>query len=268
MVLPGILTAANMALGFYAITASIQEQWSVAAWCTIASIFVDVFDGRVARWTNSTSKFGIEFDSFADWISFGIAPALMVYLLVLRDYGRLGLAITFLYVLCAGIRLARFNLKAFGEEEVTPYFVGLPTPAAGGILASFVILYDMWAEGNTKVRTIKLVMKQVPVFFHLLPGIIFVLAVLMVSGLRYSSFKKMNLVKPRSVRAFLITVIVCLMIYIYPQNAIFVLFVGYILSGFLEYFWRLYRLRHPAKGFEIKTPEGESWEVKRKEGFF
>lgn len=265
VVLPSMITAINMALGFYGITASIQQEWSAAAWCTIAAIFVDIFDGRVARWTNSTSKFGIEFDSFADLVSFGIAPALMMYLLVLKDFGRLGIAISFLYLLCAAIRLARFNLKAFNEEEPTPYFVGLPSPAAGGILASFVILYDIWAEGK-KARTITLVMKQVPAFFHLLPGIIFILAVLMVSGLRYSSFKKINLLKPRSVRAFLITVIACLMIYIFPQNALFVLFVGYILSGFLEYFWRLYRVRNPIKEFEIKTPQGGSWEIKRKDG--
>ncbi len=269
VILPSILTAANMALGFYAITASIQEQWSVAAWCTIASIFIDIFDGRVARWTRSTSEFGIEFDSFADWISFGIAPAVMVYLLVLRDYGpygRLGLAICFLYVVCAAVRLARFNLKSLGEEEPMPYFVGLPSPAAGGIIASSVILYDIWAEGKN-VRTIRIVMRQIPVLFHLLPGILFVLAILMVSGLRYSSCKKVNLVKPRSVRTFLITLLVCLMIYIVPQNTLFVLFVGYILSGFLEYFVRLYRVRHPVKTFEIKTPEGDSWQVKRKNLF-
>ena len=111
-------------------------------------------------------------------------------------------------------------------------------------------------------------MKQIPAFFHLLPGIIFVLAILMVSGFRYSSFKKVNLFKPRSLRAVLITILVCMMIYIYPQNTLFVLFVGYICSGFLEYFWRAYRMRHPAKEFQIETPDGESWEVKRKEGLF
>ncbi len=260
-----MITAVNMALGFYGITASIDGNWSAAAWCTIASVFVDIFDGRVARWTNTTSKFGVEFDSLADWISFGIAPAFMVYLLLLRDYGRLGLAISFLYVLCAAIRLAKFNIKSFKEEEPTPYFVGLPSPAAGGILASFVILYDIWAE-DRRARTIRILMKQVPVFFHVLPGIVFILALLMVSGLRYSSLKKMSLLKPRSARAFLIMIMACLMVYVYPQNTIFILFAGYILSGFLEYVVRLYRIKHPIKEFEIKTPEGSSYEVKRKEG--
>lgn len=276
--LPSILTAANMGLGFYSILASIRWQWPVAAWCIIASIFLDIFDGRIARWTRSTSKFGIEFDSLADWISFGIAPAIMIYLLVLKYYGaqgQIGFAIALFYVICGALRLARFNLKSLGNEAATPYFVGLPIPAAGGILASFVILYDIWAE-DKKARTIQIVMKQIPAFYHLLPVIVFVLAILMVSGLRYSSFKRVNLFKPRTVRTFLITLLVGLMIYIYPQNTIFVLFVGYICSGIFEYFWRLYRLRHsslkdesasatpPAKQFQIETPDGESWEVKRK----
>jgi len=242
MIFPNLITGVNMALGFFAMTASIREQWAQAAWCTMASVLVDMLDGRVARWTGTTSKFGIEFDSFADWISFGIAPALLVYQLVLKDHGRMGLAIAFLYVLCAAVRLARFNLKSFEGGEVSPYFVGLPSPAAGGILASFIILYDIWAE-EKKVRTLKILMKQIPLLFHLLPGIILVISILMISSFRYSTFKKMNFFKPRSARAFLIIVMGCLMIYIYPQNTIFILFAGYVLSGLLEYLWRWYKIR-------------------------
>lgn len=240
--LPGLLTATNMALGFYSITASIRHEWHVAGWCTLFAIVLDVFDGRIARWTKTSSKFGIEFDSLADLVSFGIAPALMMYLLVLKDYGRIGFAICLLYILCGALRLARFNLKSLSEAEPTPYFVGLPIPAAGGILASFVILYDIWSEGK-KARTIRLVMKQIPAFYHLLPGIIFILSILMVSGFRYSSFKRINLIKPRSLRTFLIMLLVCLLIYMYPQNVLFVLFVGYICSGVMEYLWRTYRMR-------------------------
>lgn len=264
--IPSILTAANMGLGFYSMMASIKGNWPVAAWCIIGSIFLDIFDGRVARWTNSTSKFGVEFDSLADLISFGIAPAVMIYLLVLKDYGRdgqVGFAIALFYVICGALRLARFNVKTYSESEPTPYFIGLPIPAAGGILASFVILYDIWAEGK-RARTISLIMKQIPAFYHLLPGIVFVLAILMVSGLRYSSLKRINLVKPRTLRTFMVTVLVGLMIYMYPQNTIFVIFVGYICSGILEYFWRFYKIRHHAKELKIETPDGESWEVKRK----
>ncbi|OGR80758.1 MAG: CDP-diacylglycerol--serine O-phosphatidyltransferase [Elusimicrobia bacterium RIFCSPLOWO2_01_FULL_64_13] len=244
-VLPSLITAANMGLGVYSMAASIRGEWHTAAWCTIVSILLDILDGRVARWTGSSSRFGVEFDSLADLVSFGIAPAFMMYLLVLKDYGRIGFALTVLYIICGALRLAKFNLKALAEEESSPYFIGLPIPAAGGILASFVILYDIWSGGK-KARTIALVMKQIPIFFHLLPGIIFVLSVLMVSGLRYSSLKRMNLFKPRSLRAFLIMVLVCLMIYAYPQNTLFVVFVGYIASGIIEYLWRTYRLRRMA----------------------
>ncbi len=267
-VLPSLLTAANLSLGFYSITASINQDWSYAAWAILASIVVDILDGRTARWTNTTSQFGVEFDSLCDLISFGLAPAVMAYLLVLSDYGRIGFAIALLYVICAALRLARFNLKNHSDqqpEEATPYFSGLPTPAAGGILASFVILYDIWAEGK-KARTIRLVMKQIPAFYHLLPGIVFVLSILMVSGLRYSSFKRMNMFKPKSIRAFLITVLVCLMIYIFPQNTIFVMFVGYICSGILEYLWRAYKMKgipREDRDIKIETPEGNSWEIRR-----
>jgi CDP-diacylglycerol--serine O-phosphatidyltransferase len=96
---------------------------------------------------------------------------------------------------------------------------------------------------------------------------VFVLSILMVSGLRYSSFKKINVFKPRSMRAFLAMVLIGLMVYIFPQNTLFILFVGYICSGILEYFWRLYRLRRQApskSGLEVKMPDDQSWEIRRK----
>lgn len=260
--IPSILTASNMALGTYSILASIQQDWARAGWSIIAAIFLDIFDGRIARWTHSTSKFGIEFDSLSDWISFGIAPAIMSYLLVLKDFGRIGFAITLLYIICGALRLARFNLKSLFDKEITPYFIGLPIPAAGGILASFVILYDIGMQGK-KARTIELVMKQIPVFYHLLPGILFILAILMVSEVKYSSFKKSSLVKPKTLRMFLIMVLGCLMIYIYPQNTIFVLFVGYICSGVLEYLWR-FKTLGAKKELHVKMPGGESWDVSRR----
>jgi CDP-diacylglycerol--serine O-phosphatidyltransferase len=244
--LPNILTATNLALGFYSITASIQGQWSVAAWTILGCIIIDILDGRIARWTKSSSHFGVEFDSLADLIAFGLAPAVMMYLFVLQDYGRIGFALCLLFVLCGALRLARFNVRSQDKEEEFPYFLGLPIPAAGGILASFVILYDIW-YGGKKARTIALIMKQVPELYHLLPVIIFVLTILMVSRLRYSSFKTVNLLKPRSMRAFLTIILIGLMIYIFPQNTIFVLFVGYICSGIFEYVWRAYHMhRHPS----------------------
>jgi CDP-diacylglycerol---serine O-phosphatidyltransferase len=240
--LPNILTAANLAVGFYAMTAAIREQWAVAGWCILISILFDMLDGRVARWTKSQSTFGMEFDSMADIIAFGVTPAIIMHQFVLQDYGRMGFGIALLYVICAALRLARFNVKSLSGEGPSPYFIGLPTPAAAGILASFLIVYEIWAQGSS-ARTIQLVMRQVPAFYKLLPGIIVALALLMVSGLRYSSFKKTNLFKPRSMRAFLITVLVILMIYVYPQNTLFVIFIGYICSGILEFIWRMYRLR-------------------------
>lgn len=261
--LPSIFTAANMGLGFYSMTASMREDWAVAAWCIIGCILLDVLDGRIARMANATSKFGLEFDSLSDLTSFCVAPAVMIYVLILQDYGRLGFALAFFYLLCGAIRLARYNVKANSESEATPYFTGLPTPAAGGILASFVILYDIWSLGK-KARTIKIVMSQIPFLYHFLPVIIFVLSILMVSNLRYSAMKRPSRVKSGSVRLFLAAVLGCLMIYIYPQNTIFILFVGYILSGFIEYFWRLYNVRNPVHQFKVENPNDEDLQNKKK----
>ena len=266
--LPSILTAANVALGYYSIMASITQRWQEAAWCILISVVVDMFDGRVARWTNSTSKFGIEFDSLADWMSFGIAPSVMMYLLMLKEYGRIGFAISFLYVICGAIRLARFNIKSFAESEPSPYFLGLPIPAAGGILASFVVLHVIWSGGGTKVRTIKLLMEQVPFFYHLLPGIVFGLSILMVSTFHYSSFKRVNIFKPKSLRAFISFIVICLMVYVYPQNTIFILFLGYICSGILEFFWRVYSMRGMRNDLQVESTDDDSFEFKEENGRF
>lgn len=240
--LPNMITAFNLSLGFVAMTLALHHQWAAAGWCTLGAILMDMLDGRVARWTKSSSSFGIEFDSLADLVAFGVSPALMMYVFVLDEYGRVGLGIALFYVICAALRLARFNVKSWTGESSAPYFIGLPTPAAGGILSSFLILYDIWAR-DKPVRTIHIVMQQVPAFYHLLPGIIVALSLLMVSGVRYSSFKKANLFRARSMRTFLLTLLVILMIYIYPQNTLFVIFVGYICSGILETVWRVYKLR-------------------------
>src|SRR5262249_51331251 len=112
IMVPSLFTVGNMALGFYAITAALQGKWIAAPSAIFVAHIFDVLDGRVARWMGLASQFGGEFDSFADWISFGIAPAIMVYLLALNEYGKLGFLLAFFYVLAGALRLARFNLKS------------------------------------------------------------------------------------------------------------------------------------------------------------
>lgn len=225
---PSLLTLGNMGLGFFALIASVNHEFTKAATAIIVAHILDILDGRVARWTKTESQFGVEFDSYADWMSFGIAPAVMVYFLALNDYKTWGLPLAFLFAVCAALRLARFNLKAHRGEKSGPYFVGLPSPVAGGTLAIFVLLFQI-SDKALQAQTIS----------FLIPGIVFVLALLMVSRLRYSTFKQFHLLRPRTLRSFVITILVLTMIYVYPQNTIFFLYAGYIISGLAEYFLRV-----------------------------
>ena len=239
---PSMFTLANMALGFYAIISSFNEEYISAATAVIVGNVLDMFDGRVARWTGTTSRFGIEFDSLADWISFGIAPALMIYKLALEHYGKWGFLLAFFFAVCGALRLARFNIKAQDSIETSGYFTGLPIPAAGGGIAAFVLVYQMWAEGNT-AKTFTILMNQLPVLYQAVPLIVFVLGFLMVSTVQYTSFKKMNLLRPRSLRALMLLLFAGFMIYAYPHNTIFIMYAAYILWGLADYVWRTWRLR-------------------------
>jgi CDP-diacylglycerol--serine O-phosphatidyltransferase len=241
---PSAFTLANMALGFYAIIASFNEEYAHAATAIIIGNIADMFDGRVARWTKTTSRFGIEFDSLADWISFGVAPALMIYNLALEQYGKWGFLLAFFFAVCGALRLARFNIKAHESTESPSYFTGLPIPAAGGAVAVFVLLYDMWAEGKTE-KTFKILMNEVPILYQAVPLIVFGLALLMVSNVQYTSFKKMNLLRPHSLRALMLILFGGFMIYAYPQNTIFILYAVYILWGLVDTTWRTLRVRKP-----------------------
>jgi CDP-diacylglycerol--serine O-phosphatidyltransferase len=246
---PSMFTLANMALGFYAIVAGFNEEYVHGATAIIVAHVMDMFDGRVARWTKTTSRFGIEFDSLADWISFGIAPALMIYNLALEHYGKWGFLLAFFFIVCGSLRLARFNIKAHDNSEASNYFVGLPIPAAGGMIAVFVLLYTLWAEGRT-AKTFKILMNEIPILYQVVPLIVFVLSLLMVSNVRYTSFKKMNLLRPRSLRALMLLLFGGFMIYAYPNNTIFILYAVYILWGLADYMWRAWR---------FKRTEAKTW---------
>ena len=139
-VLPNLLTTASLFAGFYSIIASVQEKFYIAAVAILVSIVFDSLDGRVARMTNSTSKFGAEYDSLSDLIAFGMAPALMAYIWAMSFYGKLGWMAGFLFVLCGALRLARYNIQiGLIESRV---FNGLPIPAAAGVIATTVIFLD------------------------------------------------------------------------------------------------------------------------------
>jgi CDP-diacylglycerol--serine O-phosphatidyltransferase len=235
-IIPSMFTCGNMSFGLLSIIASIGGHFIPAAWFLIAALFCDILDGRIARMTKTTSTFGMELDSLSDLVSFGIAPAMMMYMLVLNTMGKIGIAIAVLYVLCCALRLARFNVLAH-SGEVHKHFVGLPTPASAGVIISFVLSYSLLVpEGySLNFKTIPALMEFMPKFFKIMPIVIVALSFLMVSNIPYLSFKKLHLSKIRTIELMAVLIVLIILIVIFPQNTIFIIFTVYAVSGLLIY---------------------------------
>jgi len=226
-ILPNLFTMGNMFCGFYAILGAFNGRYEQAAIAIMIAAVLDGLDGRIARLTNSCSRFGVEFDSLADLISFGAAPAFLVYSWALQPMGRLGWAGTFLFLSCGALRLARFNIQCSTSES--KYFTGLPIPAAACVLASMVIFYE-----NLHITP------ELPLVILL---ITYCLAFLMVSRVRYRSLKEVDLKKRRP---FSLLVVVSLAVFILvsqPHLVFFLAFTSYALSGLLEWPFLRHRVR-------------------------
>jgi CDP-diacylglycerol--serine O-phosphatidyltransferase len=182
------------------------------------AIVLDMLDGRIARLTGSTSAFGVEFDSLADVISFGVAPAVLAFSWGLMPFGRLGWAAGFIYVAAAAIRLARFNIQSTATHDKR-YFVGMPSPAAAAIPAATVYAYPYGLQ--EWYATLALPMVLVPAF-------------LMVSTVRYRSFKTFDLRAPRSYRRLILLAIVMAAVATQPQWTLAALAYLYLVSAFVE----------------------------------
>ncbi|MDR1474577.1 MAG: CDP-diacylglycerol--serine O-phosphatidyltransferase [Endomicrobium sp.] len=240
-ILPSLLTCGNMSCGYLSILSSIDGDFTRAAWFLVFAIAFDMVDGRVARLTKTTSEFGVQLDSFSDLISFGLAPSIMMYHLVLNSMGKVGMAIAILFVLCGALRLAKFNVQS-QDGVVHSSFMGLPTPASAGLLLSFVLSYELFADPGQSLsfKTIPVLMKNMPIFFETMPVVMVILSLLMVSNVPYYSFKKMKLSKPKTFRLFVLVVLLLFLMIVFPQNIIFVLFSLYIFSGLLSIGVRYY----------------------------
>lgn len=246
-VLPSMFTAGNLASGFLSIIYAINGDFNLSAWFIILAIAFDMTDGRVARLTKTMSKFGMEFDSLCDLISFGVAPAILMYQLVLNTKGNVGIAISVLFVVASAIRLAKFNVKAMEPvDESKPksdMFSGLPTPASAGLIASFVLSYEIFDGSVLNFKTIPLLMKKMPFFFEAMPIIMLLLAFLMVSTVPYGAFKHVKWTRPKSIQVFFLAIVFIVLICTYPQNTIFIIFLLYVLSGFAVLLVRGYKIR-------------------------
>jgi CDP-diacylglycerol--serine O-phosphatidyltransferase len=242
-ILPSLFTSANLVLGFVSVLFSIHGNFAAASWSILGAIVMDALDGRVARWTKSTSSFGIEFDSLADLVSFGVAPSILMYMLVLQTMDKTGIMIAVFYVVAGALRLARFNIKAH-EGAHSPHFIGLPIPAAAGILASFALSYELFANGSViPVKTIPIVMSKMPLMFKSVPVTMLLISILMISSVPYAAMKNLKLNRPRSFQLLTLFLIGIILIITFPQNTIFIIFLTYLLSGLTGYIWRYVRLR-------------------------
>lgn len=218
-VLPSLFTTGNLLAGFYALLSCYNGYTYRAAVAILVAILLDILDGKIARLTRTASEFGKEYDSLADFISFGVAPAALLYVWALRPYGRVGWLAALLFVICSALRLARFNVMS--RESPDEDFIGLPAPAAAGVVASTVIL----DEG------ILLALSSMPLLLALMS---YFLAFLMVSTLRYRSFKHVNVHKRHPFNLVVGLALTVIIFVVIPQIAVFIIMMTYTLSGPFE----------------------------------
>jgi CDP-diacylglycerol--serine O-phosphatidyltransferase len=219
--LPNLLTTAGLFCGFYAIVAAINGHFVAAAHSILLAGVFDILDGKIARLTRSSSAFGVQYDSLSDLTSFGLAPGLLVYLWGLHEVGRIGWVAAFMYVACAALRLARFNVQTGIQDR--RYFRGLPTPAAAGVLATTVLFYhevqNMLGHPLEMGR---------PVWFV---AVAYGVAFLMVSNIRYRSFKEIDLRSRYHFKVLLSLVLGGIVIVAAHEITLFALAVSYTASG-------------------------------------
>jgi CDP-diacylglycerol--serine O-phosphatidyltransferase len=225
--LPSMFTLANMFCGYACIVYAMRGEFITAAPFIGLAIVVDMLDGRIARMTGTTSAFGIEFDSLADIISFGVAPAILSFSWGLQSLGRLGWAAGFIFVAAAATRLARFNIQAATHDK--RFFVGMPSPAAAGVPAATVYAYPWGLQTYSEALPV-LAMVIVP-------------ALLMVSTIRFRSFKNLDFGVRRSYPVLIIGAVFLALLAAHPESVLVLLAYGYLASAFIEMAWHRIRRR-------------------------
>lgn len=243
-VLPNIFTSLNLFFGFYAVIASINGKFVTAAVAIIIGVLFDIMDGKIARATNTSSKFGMEYDSLADLISFGLAPGLMIYLWALKPLGRIGWLAAFLFLACGALRLARFNSQI--DTVSSDHFVGLPIPGGAGMAATTVLFcHKLGIEGKIN-----------PIFILVL---VYSLSFLMVSTIKYNSFKKPELFRKMNFNVLVAVILILIFIAAQPSVALFFVGLVYVVSGPIGGFHRHRESKQKAFGTsEIKEHESNT----------
>lgn len=230
--LPNLFTLTALFAGFYAIVAAMKGLFDDAAIALFVAMVMDTLDGRVARLTHTQTEFGAQLDSLADMVSFGLAPALILYTWGLNTFGKAGWLVTFIYTACVALRLARFNVQHNTLDK--RYFKGLPCPAGAAVIASLIWSSSQYELHNT---TIRIIMAILTVFVSLL----------MVSNLLFYSFKDFDLKNKVSFVVILLIVLIYVLISVDPPLVLMIISLGYALSGPLFYLSR-WRRHNPKKG--------------------
>lgn len=228
--LPNLFTTGALFGGFFAIIAAMNENFAHAALAIFAAQILDGFDGRVARMTNTQSAFGTEYDSLSDMVSFGLAPAIVMYSWALQPLGKFGMATAFIFTACAALRLARFNTQASTTDS--HYFTGLASPPAATLVASGV-----WLGSELELTW------HISVIAALIMAFV---GMMMVSNVRYQSFKGLDKNRRVPFVAMLITVLVFIAVIIDPPRVLFALAFTYALSGPAWWAWNLISTRTAA----------------------
>ena len=230
--LPNLLTAGNLACGFFALTWIFKyeeggdfQPIKIAIRLILVAFVFDLFDGRLARLAHKESAFGREFDSLADMVSFGVAPAFLVYRIILPDFIKTGWMVAAIYLVCGGIRLARFNvLSTIGSSKSGQEFVGFPIPSAAALVVSVTMLIMSLSEHERSLGQWR----------YVLWGLMFLLSCLMVSNVRYPTFKYIDWTPLRSVAALAAVVVIALLFVQHFEITLAVLFVAYLLYGLVR----------------------------------
>ena len=231
MLAPSLFTMGNMACGFYSLIASHLEDFNSAGIAIFLGIVFDMLDGRIARMVHGESPFGVEFDSLSDFLTFGVAPAYMMWSFILKDSGIWGGIAAFVFALAGGLRLARFNVVAQSGKGSKTHFQGLPIPAGAMVLAAIVVLYGN-LEQPASSRPMNAEIGELLSWLIVLgPVLMIFLAGLMVSTLPYPAFKQAGLFRKKDVRLLAILIAALALIYFYPQNTIFFVSLAYVFSG-------------------------------------
>lgn len=226
-ILPNLFTTGSMFAAFLGLVWAAGGQFELCAMAILISALLDGLDGKVARLTGTASEFGVQLDSLADLVAFGATPAFMIYQWQLHQFGRLGIAVAFLFMACSALRLARFNIST----AVVPkkFFIGLPTPAGGCTLATLVF-FSQYLPSS-----------MMAVFPAICLGITFLVSFLLVSRVRYASFKEYGFVKAHPFSSMVSAILLFTLVVSKPKLLGFLIFAGYIISGIVYTFAYLSR---------------------------